>query len=212
MAEPEKKTSENAELQILVLDLDTLDCEETLASGFCKKGCRVQSSRLTYLGKTVGIRRAGFDRMIRGRVEKIEDGEVYVSFQFADTPQQEKRHERRRKVFIPAWVSGRQSENGQRCDIIDASHSGCRLESAGIERLPDEIKLQIGGLDMPVNGQIVWRGSGLAGVKLTWQFSNGKEFDDKRIKPPDLAEKAGVKSKRKVDTSGFAVKRRKPAI
>ncbi len=194
---------------VLVLDFGTLACEETTASKFNKSGCEIRSGKLTEIGQLVGIRLADMEQMIKGRVEKVEDGSVYVSFKVEDKSQVEKRREPRKSVSIPAWVSGHKSDDGVRCDIVDASKSGCRLSSTGLEVLPENIKLQIAGLDMPVKGEIVWRNSSFAGVKLTWQFANDGDNTETRIKPPDLAGKAGVKDKAKSNSSGFGVKRRK---
>ncbi|MCX2723763.1 PilZ domain-containing protein [Roseibium salinum] len=201
---------DQAVLQILVLDFDTLACEEVSASGFDKSGCRVQTSNHREVGKIIGLRVAGFEQMIKARIAELLDAEIVVSFDFEESPAVEKRAERRRKVSIPAWVSGRKSQAGVSCKIIDASHSGCRLASPKLQDLPEEIQLQIPGLDLPVVGRIVWRSPEHAGVKLIWQFSNGKEIEQKRYRPPDLAGKVGARNKGKADSSGFGVKRKRP--
>ncbi|POF34773.1 PilZ domain-containing protein [Roseibium marinum] len=206
MTGPDINIPERAVLHILVLDFDTLECEETSASGFSSRGCRVLTNAHKELGKTIGLRLAGFDQMIKGRVREILDSEILVSFEFANSTIVEKRRERRRKVAIPALVSGRGSQDGVRCEIVDASQSGCRLASRRLEKLPKNIQLQIPGLDMPVTGEIVWRSPEFAGVKLIWQFSNGQEFNQKRLRPPDLPEKTGMQEKR--DASGFGVRRK----
>lgn len=211
MRQPEINIPEGAVMQILVLDFDTLACEETSATDFSNNGCRIQTSKQKELGKTIGLRLAGFDQMIKGRIKEVLGSEILVSFEFAESPNAEKRRERRRKVSIPAWVSGRNSQDALRCEIVDASHSGCRLASDRLEKLPSDIQVQIPGLDLPLAGQIVWRSPEYAGVKLTWQFSNGQELEKKRFRPPDLAKKASVKAKPKKDSTGFGVKRKKPA-
>ncbi|MDN3718394.1 PilZ domain-containing protein [Roseibium salinum] len=167
---PEMNIPDQAVLQILVLDFDTLACEEVSASGFDKSGCRVQTSNHREVGKIIGLRVAGFEQMIKARIAELLDAEIVVSFDFEESPAVEKRAERRRKVSIPAWVSGRKSQAGVSCKIIDASHSGCRLASPKLQDLPEEIQLQIPGLDLPVVGRIVWRSPEHAGVKLIWQF------------------------------------------
>jgi hypothetical protein len=207
---PELNIPEHAVLHILVLDFDTLACEETSASGFSRNGCRVQSSKHRRIGKTLGLRIAGFDQMVKARVAEISGADVVVRFEFDEGENSEKRSERRRKVSIPAWVSAQNSREGLRCEIVDASPSGCRLASYQLEGLPSDIKLQIAGLDLPVVGKIVWRSPEYAGVKLIWKFTSSKEFDEKRFRPPPpLAEKASAKPSRKSDSSGFGVKRSK---
>jgi hypothetical protein len=205
---PELNIPENAVLQILVLDFDTLACEETSASGFSRDGCRVQTTRHREVGKTLGLRLAGYEHMIKARIAEIADGEIIVHFEFGESGSVEKRRERRRKVSISAWVSGKNSQDGLKCEIIDASPSGCRLESHRVQVLPADIQLQIPGLDMPVAGRIVWRSTDFAGVRLIWRFASGKELEEKRIRPPNLAEKAGAKTQRQRDSSGFGVKRK----
>lgn len=206
MTGPDINIPERAVLHILVLDFDTLACEETSASGFNSRGCRVLTNAHKEVGKTIGLRLAGFDQMIKGRVREILDSEILVSFEFSNSAIVEKRRERRRKVSIPALVSGRGSQDGVRCEIIDASQSGCRLASRRLEKLPKDIQLQIPGLDLPVTGQIVWRSPEFAGVKLIWQFSNGQEFNQKPLRSPELAEKGDVNERR--NASGFGVRRK----
>lgn len=209
MIGPELNIPEQAVLHILVLDFDTLACEETSASGFDRKGCRVHTTSHKQVGKMIGLRLAGFDQMIKGRIAEVMDSEIHVSFEFSEAPDYEKRRERRRKVSIPVWVSGRDSEGGLRCRIVDASQSGCRLASKYLQELPQDIKLQIPGLGMPVIGQIVWRSTEFAGVKLLWKFSNGNEFGVKGAKQPGAAEEGEAEVEERQNTSGFGVRRKK---
>lgn len=206
---PELNIPEHAVLHILVLDFDTLACEETSASNFNKRGCKVQSSKHRQVGKTLGLRIAGFDQMVKARVSEVAGPEIVVRFEFDEGDISEKRSERRRKVSIPAWVSGRNSRDGVRCEIVDASPSGCRLASHNLQILPADIQLQIAGLDLPVTGKIMWRSPDFAGVKLIWRFTSSKEFEEKRIRPPALSEKTGRAAKRRSDNSGFGVRRGK---
>ncbi|MEP5623518.1 MAG: PilZ domain-containing protein, partial [Hyphomicrobiales bacterium] len=119
---------ENANLWILVLDFETLECEEVIASDFSREGCRVQSKKLKILDKHIGLRVAGFEKMIKGRVTQILDEEVVVSFEFNEDTTSEKRKERRRPVAISARVSSNGgSAAAIKCEIVDASLSGCRL-------------------------------------------------------------------------------------
>ncbi len=208
---------ENAVLHILVLDFDTLGCEETSASGFSRNGCRVLATKHRRVGKTLGLRIAGFDQMVKARVSEVSGADVVVRFEFDEAENTEKRSERRRRVSIPAWVSGQNSREGLRCEIVDASPSGCRLASYQMENLPADIQLQIAGLDLPVVGKIVWRSPEYAGVKLIWKFTSSREFDEKRLHAPSGAGETGAKPKpsakpkpkRTSDNSGFGVRRTK---
>jgi len=204
---PELNIPENAVLSILVLDFDTLACEETSATDFGQAGCRIRATRHRRVGKTLGLRIAGYAQMVKARIAKVDGEDALVEYEFADPDNEEKRSERRRKVSIPAFVSSRASQEGFSCEIVDASPSGCRLASPKLTALAEDIQLQIPGLDLPVNGRIAWRSPGLAGVRLIWQFASGKTVETERFRPPDLGEKAGARAKRKSDSSGFGVKR-----
>lgn len=209
MTGPELNIPEHAVLHILVLDFDTLGCEETSASGFSRNGCRVLSTRHRNVGKTLGLRIAGFDQMVKARIAEVSGNDVIVRFEFDEAENTEKRKERRRRVSIPAWVSGQNSREGLRCEIVDASPSGCRLASHKLQALPADIQLQIAGLDLPVVGKIMWRSPEYAGVKLIWKFTSSKEFEEKRIRPPALVDKTNSSAKRRADSSGFGVRRSK---
>lgn len=201
---------ENANLWILVLDFETLDCEEVIASDFNRFGCRVQSKKLKTLDQHIGLRVSGFEKMIKGRVSKILEDEVVVSFEFNDDTQSEKRKERRRPVSITARVSsGAEGDKTVKCEIIDASLSGCRLSSDTLYTLPDDICLRISGIDLPVQGQIMWRGAGVAGVRMLWEFSGKNELRNKTSNSPHLIENANREQKKPRRSSGdFGVKRR----
>lgn len=205
---------ENATLWILAVDLETLECEEVVASGFSRHGCRVQTAKLKTLNKHIGLRVAGFDKIIKGRITEILEDEVVVSFEYGDEPQTEKRKERRRPVAITAYVSGVEEQASVKCDIIDASLSGCRLSSNALYSLPDDIQLKIKGMDLPVRGKIMWRGAGVAGVKMLWDFTGKKEITSRmgKAKPAPAptaptAQNARAEGAARRGGSGFGVKR-----
>lgn len=179
----------NANLLVLVLDFQTLDCEEVVATDFSKAGCRILSNKISTLDKPIGLRLSGLDKMIRGRVsEVVEDGAV-ISFEFKEATG-EKRKEVRRAVSIKARVASAASDRLLRCKIVDASLSGCRLAGEGVGDLPAEIYLTIPGMDLPVKGHVVWRANGFAGVRLKWQFGGKKDvIKAQTFRPPSLADK-----------------------
>ncbi len=195
-------------MPILIVDFDTLACEETEAFGIGPAGCRIHTGIMRQRGKVIGLRLDGFDHMIRAKVTEVLRGEILVSFDFDSETNAEKRRERRRRVSIPAWVSGRDTSSLIRCEIVDASQSGCRLSSGRIADLPENIMLQIPGLDCPVPGKIMWRARDFAGVRLQWKFSNGKEFKKKNrktLRHDTSTENLAAKN----NTSGFGVRRKK---
>jgi hypothetical protein len=169
---------ENATLAVLIVDLERLLCIEGSASGFNGTNCTIVSPRVSELSETIGLRVDGVDMMIKGRIIDLLDGEAKVLFDFGDGKSSgEKRRERRRAVHIPAQVSDCGGAASFNCIISNASKNGCRLEGRGVDSLPDIISLRIAGLDLPVRGNIAWRGPDCVGVQLLWQFSNGKDMN-----------------------------------
>ncbi|MEP0235042.1 PilZ domain-containing protein [Roseibium sp.] len=162
---------EHAIVSVLVIDLEGLNCIEASASGFNKSGCNILSDRVSELRETIGLRVDGLDKMIRGRVTGVSDSNANVVFEFEDEAPREKRKEERRAVRIPAQVSAPRGGIVIHAIIVDASKSGCRLDARDLDHLPDNVRMHIRGLDLPVNGRIVWRAPGCAGLELLWQFS-----------------------------------------
>lgn len=168
---------ENATLAVLIVDLEGLLCIEGSASGFNRSGCNILSHRVGELSEMIGLRVDGLEKMIKGRITNVTNGEAKVAFDFGEQGKdREKRKERRRPVHIPARVSDLSGTAAFPCTITNASQNGCRLEGVGVSHLPDDIFLRISGLDLPVRGCIKWRGPGCAGVHLRWQFTSGKEM------------------------------------
>ncbi|WP_213216722.1 PilZ domain-containing protein [Roseibium polysiphoniae] len=166
---------EHAIVSVLVIDLEGLNCIEASASGFNKSGCNILSDRVGELRETIGLRVDGLDKMIRGRVTGVSDTNANVVFEFEDEAPREKRKEKRRAVRIPAQVSDPRGGVVIHAIIVDASKSGCRLDARDLDHLPDNVRMHIRGLDLPVSGRIVWRAPGCAGLELLWQFSKRAE-------------------------------------
>lgn len=161
----------------MIVDLAGLLCIEGSASGFNRAGCNIIANRVDELSEVIGLRVDGLEKMIRGRITEIADGEAKVAFEFSDPDKdREKRRERRRPVHISALVSDMSARTWFHCIITNASQNGCRLDGEGVSHMPDDIYLRINGLDLPVRGNIAWRGTACAGVRLLWQFSTGKDM------------------------------------
>ncbi|MEO0980301.1 MAG: PilZ domain-containing protein [Pseudomonadota bacterium] len=154
----------------LVVDLADMSCFEASAIDLNDTGCWIVSDKVDLLKKEVGLRLAGYDKLVRGTVIAYGDNEARVSFLADDQSTAEKRREVRRSVWISTVVSGKTSPFILKCRIIDASRSGCRLEADGLDRLPQDIEISIPGLDMPIAAKIIWRKDGQAGVRLNWPF------------------------------------------
>ena len=176
---------EHAILPVLVVDLEGLTCIEASASDFNGSGCRILSSRIDELQEVIGLRVDGVDKMVRGQIVSILEDTAEVSFRFTEQTQREKRKEKRKSVRIPVRVCDAAGQALLSCTIVDASKSGCRLQTNDADFLPDQILLTIQGLDLPVMGRVAWRSSGFAGVQFLWQFSSKKELAQaKALKTP----------------------------
>ncbi|WP_422019254.1 PilZ domain-containing protein [Roseibium sp.] len=190
--------SGGSNIMVLVLDFETLDCEEAIATDITRSGCRIRDTSHSEKNKLIGLRLSGLDKMVKGKIREILEDDVQVSFLFEDDTKREKRKEKRRTVSIAASVLPGHGMPPVSCQIVDASLSGCRFFCNQLDDLPDTIALRIPGMDLPVGGSIVWRANGYAGVKMNWQFSGKTEFmAAKTIRPPSLAEKAGANGSRK---------------
>lgn len=189
----------------LVVDLADMSCFEASLHDLSEEGCWIASDKIDLLKEEVGLRIAGFDKLIRGTVIAYGDREAQVSFIIKKEEPGEKRREIRRAVWISSIVSGQAHPITMKSQIVDASKSGCRLEGDGLDRLPDAIEISIPGLDLPINGVIVWRKNGQAGVQLNWPFE--PEPDDrtdellKRLEE-EKAEEAKPKPKKKISAFG----------
>jgi len=191
----------------LVVDLADMSCFEATLYDLSDKGCWITSDKIDLLKEEVGLRIAGFDKLIRGTVIAYGDQEAQVSFKIKKEEPGEKRREIRRPVWITAIVSGQTHPITMKCRIVDASKSGCRLEGDALERLPDAIEISIPGLDLPISGAVVWRRNGQAGVQLNWPFEPEPEPDTrteellKRLEE-EKAEKPKPKPKAKISAFG----------
>ena len=168
-------------ISALVVDLADMSCFEATAYDLSERGCWIASDKIDRLKEEVGLRLAGFDKLLRGTVVAFGDQEAQISFQIKKQEPSEKRREIRRQVWITAIVCGKTNAASMKCRIVDASKSGCRLEGAKLDKLPKEIEISIPGLDLPIKGVIVWRKNDQAGVKLDWPFEAAPE-----PKPEDI--------------------------
>eukprot|EP00903_Cladosiphon_okamuranus_P001108 g1106.t1 len=172
-------TAADKSVTALVVDLADMSCFEASLYDLSEKGCWIASDKIDLLKEEVGLRIAGFDKLIRGTVIAYGDQEAQISFVIKKEEPGEKRREIRRAVWISAVVCGQSHPITMKCQIVDASKSGCRLEGETLDRLPDAVEISIPGLDLPINGAIVWRRNGQAGVQLNWPFEPDPEPDAK---------------------------------
>lgn len=153
---------------VLIVDLDDMSCFEAVVLDVDGQGCRVVSDRAEWVRSQIGLRLPGFDKLICGEVVAHDGPEARIAFGAKSEEPTERRREIRRPVWITASVCCDETQSAVKCRIVDASRSGCRLESERLDRLADVIQISIPGLDLPLNGRIVWRSKAQAGVQLTW--------------------------------------------
>jgi len=190
----------------LVVDLADMSCFEATAYDLSEQGCWIVSDKIDLLKEEVGLRIAGFDKLIRGTVIAYGDREAQISFRIKREEPGEKRREIRRPVWITAIVCGKTNPITMKCRVVDASRSGCRLEGDTVDRLPDAIEISIPSLDLPINGSIVWRKNGQAGVQLNWPFEPEPKSDTRTgelLKALEEEKKAKPKPKPKKKISAF---------
>ena len=78
----------------------------------------------------------------------------------------ERRVARRRSVFLQADVSTLDGSPIANCSIRDTSRTGCKIISADIDHIPDELVLSIRGLNETFVGRVIWREADMAGIEF----------------------------------------------
>lgn len=177
------------EAPAIVVDLTDMSCFEAFARDISSEGCWLVSNRVDLLKEHIGLQIEGIDKLVRGKVVAFGDDEARVTFHIDTTREGDQRREARRPVLIDAVVCGRTNSASIKCRIVDASRSGCRLESDGIQGLSDDVEIFIPKLDLPIPGTIVWRNGHHAGVSLAWPFETGAALTPNVAPPPVPEEK-----------------------
>jgi len=78
----------------------------------------------------------------------------------------ERRVERRRRVFLQADVRTLDGVQVGNCSIRDTSRTGCKIMSSDLDKIPDELVLSICGLDETFVGRVMWRDVDMAGIEF----------------------------------------------
>lgn len=81
-------------------------------------------------------------------------------------PAQDRRQERRRRVFLQADVCTLDGAQIAHCSIQDTSRSGCKIISDHLSLIPDELVLSIRGLGETFVGRVMWRDGDMAGIEF----------------------------------------------
>ena len=168
MAEQTKRAAKRIKVNIraLVTDRDEtkkFDCDVLDAS---VSGCRIESRQLNEIPDEIRIQVQGLDVKTDARIVWRKVFMAGVAFEWEGAEKNDKRSHKRFKANVPAVAADRAFEQKIDCRIRDASQAGCRITSDQIDLLPDEICIQIKGLTEPIDGKIVWRKPGTAGVQL----------------------------------------------
>jgi PilZ domain-containing protein len=194
----------------LVVDLADMSCLEVDVHDLTDDGCWIVSDKIDLLKESIGLRLKGHDKLVRANIVAYGESQAEISFKVLFEEPTEKRREIRRPVWITSVICGRTNPVSMKCRIVDASNSGCRLEGDKLDRLPEEIDVSIPGLDLPIPGQIIWRGNKQAGVRLDWPFEPDPKPSTQDVlkklledsKKPKPKPKSRVKPKKRVSAFG----------
>lgn len=155
----------------ILIDQERLKSVPVTISDFTRTGCRVTFAGPLALPESVAIVTKASDDLIPGRVVEQASDTARIEFVWEQL-RREKRREPRRDVLINAFVGDGTPETKLKGLITNASKSGCRIDGAGLERLPDEITISIPSLDRLLPGRIVWRQRATIGVELIWRYAS----------------------------------------
>lgn len=155
-------------IPVLALDLDTLKCVQASAVNFSDWGCKLVGPGLSVLRTAIAIKIDDADEFQRGKITGRKADYVTIVFQQDVKVSREKRSEPRYPVTVAAKVYDLARTMEISCVITDASKSGCRIEGARLDTLPDEILVFVDNFDTPVRGQIAWKKEDSAGLRLNW--------------------------------------------
>ena len=197
-------TAENEEqrttVSALAVDFSDMSCFEVAAYDLTETGCWISSDKVYLLKDEFGLRLSGTDKLVRGTIVAFSDTAAQVSFLAQSVKEDERRREPRRPVLITAILSSPINPRTMKCKIVDASKSGCRLESDKLADFPDQVELSIPGLDLPIAGKIVWRANEQAGVRLAWPVE--PRPDEKPEAKSKLDEVVRIKPKKRISAFG----------
>lgn len=173
---PERRTGSRLlfeEMPAVVIDRERLHCVNATVRDFNKTGCQVVCDRLDEFPDQITLQIRGVEEMLLCDVVWRKDGVAGVNFGWTDASGDNKRQEERFKVHIPATIFNRSGKHHARCEISEASRSGCRIEINDMAEFydDDDVHIKIRTMRLPIKGKIIWRGDKCAGVKLHWKMA-----------------------------------------
>ena len=168
----ERRTDERvalADIPALVIDRGNLRCFDATVKDFSRSGCSVISRNVAEFPVEFGLQIAEMEELIIAKVMWRRDNCAGVAFDWDEPALPESRVEERVGVAIPATISNADGNRLVRCTILEASRSGCRIETEHLRQLNNDVLINIGTMKMALRGRIVWRDDALAGVSLMWK-------------------------------------------
>lgn len=149
----------------LVIDRDSLCSFAVTVSDFSAAGCSVVSARIMELPVEVSLQIKGSGEVIPGRVVWRQSNRAGIEFDL-DAAAGGEVGERSNASTIPATVRNLKGGVSLRCTIEEATRTTCRIASDAIDQLHDDIAIMIDEKRVALEGRIVWRAEGCAGVRL----------------------------------------------
>lgn len=131
-------------------------------------GCRVVSRHLPYLSGLVSIQMPHITEVLDGRIVWRRDNVAGIEFIWGSAGG--RRDRMRRSLNIMVCVHDPADHRLLlQATVTDASNDSCRLESDGIDQLPDEVRVKVPGLIEPVKARVAWRKSHAVGIEFHWK-------------------------------------------
>lgn len=159
---------------VLVVDLDNLNCIKAIVSNVSEWGCRLESEHVNELHKNVGIRVGEGNKLVKAQIMSVKKNEASVIFPKAEAKVHDKRRERRHNVSIPVTITDKEEITEISGTIVDAGQNGCKVLAKGLKSLPEEVLLTIKKFEKPVAGEFVWRNENSAGLRLVWDLEEAQ--------------------------------------
>ncbi|TYC48666.1 PilZ domain-containing protein [Rhodobacterales bacterium] len=159
----------DAQEDVLVVDFDTLSVIDGVVSNVSAWGCRLTSSQIGEVYKSIGIRPNGCSKLTKAHVTSVKGEDAAVLFsKHEEKTLTDKRREKRNNVSIAVKISDLDGITEISGMIVDAGNNGCRITAKGLSALPNEVLLTMKNFDKPVVAEFAWRNDTSAGMRLLW--------------------------------------------
>jgi PilZ domain len=129
-------------------------------------GCKIVTRQAPYLPEKILIKVNCLTRHIKGNIAWRNHNSAGIEFNWKTKQFAERRSTNRQKMNIPSSILDYSLNKLANCIICDISKSGCRITSEAISEIPDDILIDIPGLNKPVLSLVVWRNGNMAGLEF----------------------------------------------